>query len=200
MSRWNLDAPQGLNARGHRKALQGLNARGHRKALQDLNARGDRNRRQAKNVRRWTKRRSKTKKIAAIFFAAIAFFCLNSCQSLKGAAAPIAVFDARVCECPPESGWQGLGVEFVAVNLCGRPVQRAAFFASVAAKEEDIGDGAFSEASWTLENGLDAGEERTVFIPLEGLDDSVETDDLEIECVRVESAVFEEGELWPRCN
>ena len=188
MSRRNLDAPQGLNARGHRKALQDLNARGHRKALQDLNARGDRNRRQAKNVRR------------NVFLAVIAFFCLNSCQSLKGAAAPIAVFDARVCESPPESGWQGLGVEFVAVNLCGRPVQRAAFFASVAAKEDDIGDGSFSESSWTLEDGLDAGEERTVFIPLEGLDDSVEADDLEIECVRVESAVFEEGELWPRCN
>lgn len=143
---------------------------------------------------------------AAPLLALIAFLCLNSCQSLKRAAAPIVIFDARVRECPPEIEGLGLGVEFVAVNLSGRPVQSAVFFASVEAKEVgdgafgDFGDGggcgAFSEAFWTLEDGLDAGEERTIFIPLEGLDDSVEADDLEIECVRVESAVFEGGEKW----
>lgn len=158
-------------------------------------------------ARRWTKRRSKAKTFERpcgrrlyVFFAAIVFLCFNSCQSLKRAAAPVAVFDARVRECPAESGGQGLGVEFTAVNLSGRPVQSVQFYASVEAKEDggdgiDVG-GAFSEASWTLDGGLGAGEKRTLFVPLEGLDDSVDADDLEVECVRVESAVYEGGEKW----
>ena len=123
------------------------------------------------------------------------------------------VFDQRICERPPDgqdgggqdSGGQGLGVEFTAVNLCGRPVKSVSFRASVAEKEEggDGGDAlglAFYEASWTLEDGLDAGEERTVFIPLDGVDSELEADGLEIESVLVESAVLEDGGWWRRKN
>ena len=101
-----------------------------------------------------------------------------------------------------------MGVEFTAVNLCGRPVKSVSFRASVAERDADggAGDGgdalglAFYEASWTLEDGLDAGEERTVFIPLDGVDSELEADGLEIESVLVESAVFEDGGWWRRKN
>lgn len=151
--------------------------------------------------------------VLAIGLAALLVFSMSACQSLIRSAAPIMIFDARVCECPPQRGGQGLGVEFVAVNLSGRPVQRASFCLSVAEKETggeggSAGDfgaaggygGAFCDACFVLEDGLGPGEERTLFVPLEGLDDGIEADGLEIESVLVESAAFEDGELWPRGN
>lgn len=150
-------------------------------------------------------------KIAAFLALALLAFALCSCQALKRAAAPVAIFDARVRECPPDfcgqdSGGQGLGVEFTVVNLCGRPVKSAAFRISVSEKKdedgEDSGDfcGSFFETLWTLENSLDAGEERTLFIPLEDAPPDCEADDLEIENALVESAVFEDGGWWRRKN
>ena len=136
----------------------------------------------------------------AIGLVALLVFGMSACQSLKRAAAPVVVFDAKIAE------RECLGVEFVAVNLSGRPIQSAAFYASVAEKEDGGGEdgsgdfgsdgGAFSEAYWTLRSGLEPGAEEVIFIPLEGLDDSVEADGLEIESVVVESAVFEGGERW----
>lgn len=141
-------------------------------------------------------------------------FALCSCQALKRAAAPVAIFDARVRECPPDfcgqdSGGQGLGVEFTVVNLCGRPVKSVSFRAAVFQREDggeggsddfssDVGE--IYEARLALQDGLDAGEERTLFISLEDLDDGVEADDLEIESVLVESAAFEDGGWWRRKN
>ena len=146
-------------------------------------------------------------KIAAFLALAFLAFALCSCQALKRAAAPVAIFDARVRECPPDfcgqdSGGQGLGVEFTVVNLCGRPVKSLSFRASVSQKEGGDGgdslDFDFYEASWTLDGGLDAGEERTIFIPLEDAPPDCEADGLEMECVRVESAEYEDGGGWKR--
>lgn len=147
-------------------------------------------------------------KIAAFLALAFLAFALCSCQALKRAAAPVAIFDARVRECPPDfcgqdSGGQGLGVEFTVVNLCGRPVKSLSFRACVSQKEGGEGDALdfeFFEAAWTLEDSLDAGEERTVFIPLEDAPPDCEADGLEIENVLVESAVFEDGGWWRRKN
>ncbi|MBQ6028399.1 MAG: hypothetical protein IJL24_02590, partial [Treponema sp.] len=111
---------------------------------------------------------------SAVFSAAaLSLFALCSCQALKRAAAPVVIYDGRVCERPPDgqdSGGQGLGVEFTAVNLCGRPVKSVTFRAIVSQKEGGEGGGtgdggdaldlAFYEAFWTLDGGLDAGEER----------------------------------------
>lgn len=127
---------------------------------------------------------------------ALAVFALCSCQALKRAAAPVVVYDARVCALPQG----GMGVEFVAVNLCGRPIQSASFRICVAEREDGgadgsgdygaVADGAFYEAFWTLEDGLDVGEERTVFVPLEDAPSDCEADELEVEGVYVENAIF----------
>ena len=148
-------------------------------------------------------------KIAAFLALAFLAFALCSCQALKRAAAPVAIFDARVRECPSDfcgqdSGGQGLGVEFTVVNLCGRPVKSLSFRAAVFQREDggEGGDfcGAFFETLWTLDGGLDAGEERTVFVPLEDAPPDCEADDLEIESVLVESAAYEDGGWWSRNN
>ena len=137
--------------------------------------------------------------IAAFLALAFLAFALCSCQALKRAAAPVAIFDAKVSE------RDCIGVEFTAVNLCGRPVKSVSFRAAVFQREdggEGGGDfcGAFFETLWTLDGGLDAGEERTIFIPLEDAPPDCEADDLEIESVLVESAECEVGELWPHGN
>ena len=153
-------------------------------------------------------------KIAAFLALAFLAFALCSCQSLKRAAAPVAIFDARVRECPPDfcgqdSGGQGLGVEFTVVNLCGRPIKSVSFRAAVFQREDggeggsddfssDVGE--IYEACLALQDGLDAGEERTLFIPLEDAPPDCEADDLEIESVLVESAECEVGELLPHGN
>lgn len=131
---------------------------------------------------------------------ALAVFALCSCQALKRAAAPVVVYDARVSALPQG----GMGVEFVAVNLCGRPVKSASFRICVAEREDggadgsgDYGaaaDGAFYEAFWTLEDGLDVGEERTIFVPLEAAPSDCDEDDLEVEGVYVENTEYEDCE------
>ena len=141
-------------------------------------------------------------------------FALCSCQALKRAAAPVVIYDERVCERPPDfcgqdSGGQGLGVEFTVVNLCGRPVKSVSFRAAVFQREDggeggsddfssDVGE--IYEARLALQDGLDAGEERTIFIPLEDAPPDCEADDLEIESVLVESAECEDGGWWRRKN
>ena len=151
-------------------------------------------------------------KIAAFLALAFLAFALCSCQSLKRAAAPVVIYDERVCERPPDGqngGGQGLGVEFTVVNLCGRPVKSVSFRAAVVQREDggeggsddfssDVGE--IYEARLTLQDGLDAGEERTVFVPLEDAPPDCETDGLEIESVLVESAECEDGGWWRRKN
>ncbi len=183
----------------------------------DLKAFKDQKARPAENVCKAIKpRKTFVSPRSAVFLAAaLSLFALCSCQALKRAAAPVVVYDGRVCERPPDgqngggqdSGGQGLGVEFTAVNLCGRPVKSVTFKASVSQREGgDAGDGgdaldlAFYEAFWTLSGGLDAGEERTVFIPLENAPPDCEADGLEIESVLVESAECEDGGWWRRKN
>ena len=133
-------------------------------------------------------------KMAAAF---LVVFALCGCASLRRAAAPVVVYDARVCALPQG----GMGVEFVAVNLCGRPIQSVSFRICVAEREDGGGadgsadygvaaEGAFYEAFWTLEDGLDVGEERTVFVPLEDAPPDCDADDLEVEGVYVENAIF----------
>ena len=146
-------------------------------------------------------------KIAAFLALAFLAFALCSCQSLKRAAAPVVIYDERVCERPPDGqngGGQGLGVEFTVVNLCGRPVKTLSFRAAVFQREDggegDALDFEFFEAAWTLQDGLDAGEERTIFVPLEDAPPDCEADDLEIESVLVESAECEDGGWWRRKN
>ncbi len=146
-------------------------------------------------------------KIAAFLALAFLAFALCSCQSLKRAAAPVVIYDERVCERPPDGqngGGQGLGVEFTVVNLCGRPVKSLSFRAAVFQREDggegDALDFEFFEAAWTLQDGLDAGEERTIFVPLEDAPPDCEADGLEIESVLVESVECEDGELWPHGN
>lgn len=110
------------------------------------------------------------------------------------------VYDERVCALPQG----GLGVEFVAVNLCGRPLQSVSFRICVAEREDGGGadgagdyagdggtaSGAFYEAFLSLEDGLDVGEERTLFVPLEEAPPDCEADGLEVEGVYVEKAIF----------
>ena len=133
----------------------------------------------------------------AIGLAAVLLLNFTACQSLRMAAAPLVVYDARVCALPQG----GMGVEFVAVNLCGRPIQSVSFRICAAEREEGGGadgsgdygvadEGAFYEAFWTLEDGLDVGEERTVFVPLEDAPPDCDADDLEVEGVYVENAIF----------
>ena len=136
-------------------------------------------------------------KIAAFLALAFLAFALCSCQSLRMAAAPVVIYDAKVSE------RDCLGVEFTAVNLCGRPVKSLSFRACVSQKEGGEGDALdfeFFEAAWTLDGGLDAGEERTIFVPLEDAPPDCEADGLEIESVLVESAVFEDDGWWRRKN
>ena len=136
----------------------------------------------------------------AIGFAAVLLLNFTACQSLRMAAAPVVIYDANVSE------RDCIGVEFTAVNLCGRPVKSAAFRICVSEKKGEDGEdggefcGAFFETLWSLEDGLDAGEERTVFVPLEDAPPDCEADGLEIESVLVESAECEVGELWPHGN
>lgn len=138
---------------------------------------------------------------SAVFLAAaLSLFALCSCQALKRASSPVVIYDAKVSE------RDCIGVEFAAVNLCGRPVKSAAFRISVSEKKDEDGEdggdfcGAFFETLWTLEDSLDAGEERTIFVPLEDAPPDCEADGLEIESVLVESAVFEDGGWWRRQN
>lgn len=139
-------------------------------------------------------------KIAAFLALAFLAFALCSCQALKRAAVPVVIYDAKVSEL------DCIGVEFTVVNLCGRPVKSVSFRISVSEKKdedaEDGGDfcGAFFETLWTLDGGLDAGEERTIFVPLENAPPDCEADDLEIESVLVESAECEDGGWWRRKN
>lgn|GEM_PF-2197843 len=182
------------------------------KARRDLKTFKDQKARPAENVCKTIKpRKTLASPRSAVFLAAaLSLFVLCSCQALKRAAAPVLVFDQRICERPPDGqngGGQGLGVEFTAVNLCGRPVKSVTFMAIVSQKEGGgTGDGgdaldlAFYEAFWTLDGGLDAGEERTIFVPLEDAPPDCEADGLEIESVLVESAVFEDGGWWRRKN
>ena len=133
----------------------------------------------------------------AIGLAAVLLLNFTACQSLKRAAAPVVIYDAKVSE------RDCIGVEFTAVNLCGRPVKSLSFRACVSQKEGGEGDALdfeFYEAFWTLDGGLDAGEERTVFVPLEDAPPDCEADGLEIENVLVESAAYEDGGWWRRKN
>lgn len=190
------------------------------KARRDLKAFKDKKDRPAENVCKAIKpRKTFVSPRSAVFLAAaLSLFALSSCQALKRAAAPVLVFDQRICERPPDgqngggqdSGGQGLGVEFTAVNLCGRPVKSVTFRAIVSQKEGGEGGGtgdggdaldlAFYEAFWTLDGGFDAGEERTIFVPLEDAPPDCEADGLEIESVFMESAFFEDGGWWRRKN
>ncbi len=151
-------------------------------------------------------------KFAAFLALMFLAFALCSCQSLRMAAAPVVIYDERVCERPPDGqngGGQCLGVEFTAVNLSGRPVKSLSFRAAVFQREDggeggsddfssDVGE--IYEARLALQDGLDAGEERTIFIPLEDAPPDCEADDLEIESVLVESAAYEDGGWWSRNN
>ena len=147
-----------------------------------------------------TRNLGKPKASAAFFALALSLFALCSCQALKRASSPVVIYDAKVSE------RDCIGVEFAAVNLCGRPVKSAAFRISVSEKKDEDGEdggefcGASFETLWTLEDSLDAGEERTAFIPLEDAPPDCEADGLEIESVLVESAVFEDGGWWRRKN
>ena len=98
-----------------------------------------------------------------------------------------------------------MGVEFVASNLSGRPVKSVSVFVSVQERQEDSGQeddygGAFYEALWTLEDGLEAGQEEQVFVPLEDAPADCNADSLEIQSLYVESALYEDGEIWARRN
>lgn len=136
----------------------------------------------------------------AIGLAAVLLLNFTACQSLRMAAAPVVVYDERVCALPQG----GLGVEFVAVNLCGRPLQSVSFRICVAEREDGGGadgagdyagdggtaSGAFYEAFLTLDDGLDVGEERALFVPLADAPPDCEADGLEVEGVYVEKAIF----------
>jgi len=143
-------------------------------------------------------------KMAAAF---LVVFALCGCASLRRAAAPVAVFDARITGQASPVGDAILGVEFVAANLSGRPVKSVSFRICAAEREEGGGadgsgdygvaaEGAFYEAFWTLEDGLDVGEERTVFVPLEDVPPDCDEDALEIQSLYVESAEYEDGEVY----
>ncbi len=140
--------------------------------------------------------KKKSRRLKAVLCCLLpALFC--SCQSLKRAAAPLWVCGGRICkrDC--------LGLEFSAVNLCGRPVEGAVFFARIVEGSDD-GDfegsfeGAFYEKSFFFEGPFDCGGEERLFIPFEEADQSLEAEDFEIESLVLESASFEDGECWTR--
>ena len=141
------------------------------------------------------RRRART---ALLAFAA---FLLCSCESLKRAASPVAIFDARIAERAPPVGDASVGVEFVAANLSGRPLKSVAVFAALQERSQDGGQeddfgGAFCERRFVLDGGLDAGQEETVFVPFEGAAFDCDADGLEIQSLFVESAVYEDGEVY----
>ena len=218
MSGFCQKAMQAKNARRDREASQAQNVC-RRNCLQDQETAGNKKAFQDRNVRRIA---------LAAASAALLALALCACQSLKRAAAPVAIFDARVVERQAsacgESCWQDqnagalyekrcqaqdaggdicLGVEFTAVNLSGRPVKSAVFYASVAAAESDASDGG-QEGDWggetyearrVLQDGLDPGGEERVFIPLEDVPPDCDADSLEIQSLCVESAEYEDGPL-----
>ena len=137
-----------------------------------------------------------------IGLAALLALALCGCASLRRAAAPVAVFDARIAGQASPLGDAILGVEFVAANLSGRPVKSVTVFVSVQEREEDSGQeddygGAFYERRFVLDGGLDAGQEERVFVPLEDVPSDCDEDSLEIQSLRVESAEYEDGETFP---
>ena len=183
-------AMQAKNFR-RRDCWQDHNARRGGERLQDHNAGCDKKASQGLNVRRIA---------LAAASAALLAFALCACQSLKRAAAPVAIFDARVSERASPLGDSVLGVEFTAVNLSGRPVKSAVFYASVAPAESDGGQegdwgGETYEARRVLQGGLDPGGEERVFIPLEDVPPDCDADSLEIQSLCVESAEYEDGPL-----
>lgn len=138
-------------------------------------------------------------KMAAAF---LGVFALCGCASLRRAAAPVAVFDARITGQASPVGDAILGVEFVAANLSGRPVKSVTVFVSVQEREEDSGQeddcgGAFYERRFVLDGGLDAGQEETFFVPLEDAPPDCDEDALEIQSLYVESAEYEDGGAFP---
>ena len=144
---------------------------------------------------------------------ALVFLPFCACQSLKKAAAPIAIYDARIAGQDDGEGLFRLGVEFSAANLSGRPLKSAVFCAALsqAAGEGDLWqdddffdflpqgvltvDGGRSDSSSLLEPG---GEAR-LFIPMECLDGAdTAADSMEIEKLCLERAEYEGGEVWKR--
>ena len=113
----------------------------------------------------------------------------------------MAVFDARITGQASPLGDAVLGVEFVAANLSGRPVKSVTVFVSVQEREEDSGleddcGGAFYERRFVLGGGFDAGQEERVFVPLEDVPPDCDEDALEIQSLYVESAEYEDGEVY----
>ncbi len=201
MTRENVGKPKNRGG----EASQDRNAR-RRNCWQDQDAWLDKNCSQAKNPRRDREafQAQNVRRIAlAAASAALLALALCSCQSLKRAAAPVAIFDARVSERASPVGDSVLGVEFTAVNLSGRPIKSAVFYASVAPAESDAQDGG-QESDWggetyearhALQGGLDPGGEERVFIPLEDVPPDCDADSLDIQSLCVESAEYEDGPL-----
>ena len=113
----------------------------------------------------------------------------------------MAIFDARIAGQASPVGDAILGVEFVAANLSGRPVKSVTVFVSVQEREEDASQeddygGAFYERRFVLDGGLDAGQEERVFVSLEDVPPDCDEDSLEIQSLYVESAEYEDGEVY----
>ena len=131
---------------------------------------------------------------------ALLAFCLLACKSLGQAASPVVIFDWQIAEGPLKDGGRGLGVEFEAANLSGRPVQSVLFCASVTEStpsggQEESAGAAFFEARLLVD--YDVGQGARIFIPFEDAGADCGSDDFEIESLCVERAVFEDGEMWP---
>ena len=138
----------------------------------------------------------------AIGLAAFLAFALCGCASLRRAAATVAIFDAEISQSLPQGG-DFIGVEFVAANLSGRPLKSVTVCAAVQERSEDGGQeddcgGAFYERRFVLEDVLEAGQEERVFVPFEGLPADCAADDFEMQSLYVESAIYDDGELWER--
>ena len=133
-----------------------------------------------------------TARLFALVVALLLPFGFLACQSLKKAAPPLGIFDAEI------AAKDFVGVEFVAVNLSGRPVQSAFFLARLSEKGDGLEEGdAFSfEAGLEVPLGLEPGGEERLFVPFEELDCGLDGDDFEIESLFLERAVFEGGEEW----
>lgn len=135
----------------------------------------------------------------AVFCAALSL-CLFACKSLGRAASPVVIFDWQIVEGPLKDGGRGLGVDFEAANLSGRPVQSVLFRASVlersaASGQEESAEADFFEARLFVD--YDVGQGSRLFIPFEDAGADCVADDFEIESLCVERAVYQDGSVWP---
>lgn len=120
------------------------------------------------------------KKQKAFLSAAFLSLALCSCQALKRAAAPIVILSYE----PVKREFPG--VEFVAANLSGRPLQGASFRLALSEKspdqdEEDFYDGAFYEKTFSIEGEISPDWEEKIFVPFEEADPSLDEDEFEAE-------------------